>query len=227
MSIGQVVHGLPPDGGAMKPRLLVFARAPVPGAAKTRLMPLLGAEGAAMAQARLLRHTLATAKAWRDAGDGAVELWCAPDARHPAFTQCARDFTVPLMVQAPGDLGARMWLALCASLLQGAPAVLIGADCPWLTPAHIDAAHLRLAGHDSVFVPADDGGYVLAGLARAVPELFAGVVWGSAGVMAQTRARARLAGASIAELASLPDVDTPQDWARLTADPRFAHLTKA
>lgn len=223
MSVGHDVDRRPRTGA--QPRLLVFARAPVPGLAKTRLMPLLGAEGAAIAQARFLRHTLATAKAWRDAGQGEVELWCAPDARHPAFRECARDFAVPLMVQAPGDLGARMWLALCASLLQGAPAVLIGTDCPWLTPTHIDAAHLRLAGHDGVFVPADDGGYVLAGLARAVPELFAGVAWGSAGVMAQTRARARLAGASIAELAALPDVDTPRDWARLKADPRFMHLT--
>ena len=209
----------------MKPRLIVFARAPVAGHAKTRLIPLLGADGAAQAQARFIRHTLETACAWRGAAGGETELWCAPDSGHPMFVECASVFDLTLRVQAEGDLGARMWLALCDALRAGAPAVLVGADCPWLAAAHITQAHRLLAGCDAVFAPAEDGGYVLVGLARAVPELFAGIDWSTPRVMAQTRARARSAGAVLAELPPLPDVDTPDDWARLAADRGFAHLT--
>ena len=209
----------------MKPRLIVFARAPVAGHAKTRLIPLLGAEGAALAQARFIRHTLETACAWRRAAGGEVDLWCAPDSGHPMFAECASVFDLTLRVQAEGDLGARMWLALCDALRAGAPAVLIGADCPWLVADHIEQAQRLLAGCDAVFAPAEDGGYVLVALARAVPELFAGIEWSTPRVMAQTRARARSAGAVLAELPPLPDVDTPADWARLAADPGLAHLT--
>lgn len=209
----------------MKPRLIVFARAPVAGYAKTRLIPLLGPEGAALAQARFIRHTMAMANAWGDAAGGEVELWCTPDVGHPSFTECAYLFNLTLRIQPDGDLGARMWLALCAALRAGAPAVLVGADCPWLAAAHIAEAHRLLTGCDAVFAPAEDGGYVLVGLARAVPELFAGIDWSTPRVMAQTRARARSAGAVLAELAPLPDVDTPDDWARLAADREFAHLT--
>ncbi len=209
----------------MKPRLIVFARAPVAGHAKTRLIPLLGAAGAALAQARFIRHTLETACAWRRGAGGEVELWCAPDSGHPLFVECASSFDLALRAQPDGDLGARMWLALCAALRAGAPAVLVGTDCPWLAAAHVEQAHRLLAGCDAAFAPAEDGGYVLVGLARAAPELFAGIDWGTPRVMAQTRARARSAGAVLAELAPLPDVDTADDWARLAADPEFAHLT--
>lgn len=209
----------------MKPRLIVFAKAPVAGRAKTRLIPLLGAEGAALAQARFIRHTLDTAHAWRLAAGGEVELWCTPDSGHPLFGECASLFDLELRVQPDGDLGARMWLALCDALRAGAPAVLVGTDCPWLATAHIAQAHRLLGGCDAVFAPAEDGGYVLVGLARAVPELFAGIDWSTPRVMAQTRSRARAAGASLVEVARLPDVDTPEDWARLCADPAFTHLS--
>ena len=206
----------------------VFARAPVPGACKTRLIPAIGAEGAAQLQRNLTRHTLATAAAWRASVPGArIELWCAPDQGDDFFAQCAREFPLQLHDQPGGDLGARMWLALMHALRRGERAVLVGTDCPWLDPRALGALHEALAGHDSALIPADDGGYVAVGLSRALPELFAGVAWGSPQVMAQTRARARLARASLAELGSLADVDVPADLQRLRADARLCHLLPA
>lgn len=209
----------------MTPVLQVFARAPVAGQCKTRLIPALGAEGAAQLQRRLTRHTLQTACAWRASQVGArVELWCAPGIDHPFFTQCASMFEVDLRVQSDGDLGARMWLALIGALRRRQLPVLIGTDCPWLDAPAISRLHLALQQSDCAFIAADDGGYVAVGLARALPELFAGVTWGGAKVMAQTRARARKAGASLVETACLPDLDLPADLGRLRGNPAMAHL---
>lgn len=212
----------------MTPVLQVFARAPVPGECKTRLIPALGAAGAAELQKRLTRHTLQTATAWRAGHPGArVELWCAPAADHPGFADNAAEFAVDLRDQAAGDLGARMWLALVGALRAGRLPVLIGTDCPWLDALAISGLHLALAHKDCAFIAADDGGYVAVGLARAVPELFAGVAWGSAKVMAQTRERAREVRATLVETGSLPDIDVPQDLKRLREDAGLAQLLSA
>jgi glycosyltransferase A (GT-A) superfamily protein (DUF2064 family) len=111
-----------------------------------------------------------------------------------------------------------------ASLCEGALPVLIGTDCPWLEPGHIDHLHDALAAHDAAFLPAEDGGYVAVGLARAVPELFAGIAWGGARVMRQTRERAVCVGATLAQTGCLPDVDLPADLDRLRGDARLAAL---
>lgn len=212
----------------MSPLLQVFARAPVAGACKTRLMPALGPEGAAALQRNLTRHTLRTASSWRDALPGAeVELWCAPDANHPFFAACAAEFGLMLRVQADGDLGARMWLALMDALCGGRTPLLIGTDCPRLSTRDIIELHHALASHDCGFIGAEDGGYVAVGLARAVPQLFAGVAWGTDRVMAQTRERALAAGASLVEVNCLPDVDVAEDLARLREDAALAHLLPA
>ena len=207
------------------PVLQVFAKAPVSGQCKTRLIPVLGAEGAAILHQRLVRHRLAAAQAWQQAMPNArVELWCAPDAQHPFFAACARDFGVILRTQSGPDLGARMWLALCGAVARGERPVLVGTDCPWLTIEDIAAAFTALDTADAVYAPAHDGGYVLVGLARAVPELFAGIAWGTGRVMSATRKAAQRAYVRTAELRTLPDLDTPADLARLRSDAQFASL---
>lgn len=209
----------------MKPVLQVFARAPVAGECKTRMIPALGAAGAARLQENLTRRTLSTATRWRGASAGArVQLWCAPSTDHPFFAGCAAEFDVALREQHGGDLGARMWLALMDVLHAGSLPVLVGTDCPWLDVAAISALFASLAGADCAAIPAEDGGYVAIGISRAVPELFAGVDWGSARVMAQTRARARRARANLHAEPALPDVDVPGDLARLRADAALAAL---
>lgn len=193
-------------------RLAVFAKAPVPGAVKTRLAPAIGARAAARLHESLVRHALRVAIA---GGAAEVELWCAPDERHEFFARCARDFGVRLKPQGRGDLGERMEAAFREAFDQGRTLVLIGSDCPGLEAADLRAAHAALATHDAVFTPAEDGGYVLVGLSRPLPGLFSGIDWGSAAVMRQTRERLAAAGARVLELPTRWDVDRPEDYARL------------
>ena len=194
-------------------RVAVFARAPVPGEVKTRLAPLLGADGAARLHCALVRRALATA---RDANVGEVDLWCMPDERHPFFGRCAERFGVSLHRQQGADLGERMVHAFERATAAHSALLLIGSDCPALTPADLQSAATALESHDAVFTPAEDGGYVLAGFARAVePSVFRGVTWGSATVMAQTRRLLDSTGTRWAAMPTLWDVDRPEDYARL------------
>ena len=197
---------------AIEVRVAVFAKAPVPGEVKTRLAPLLGTDGAALLHAALVRRTLAVAA---ESGVGRVELWCTPDASHPLFAACAAEFGAALRVQRGADLGDRMRAAFDAALGENAALVLIGCDCPALDAAMLREAAAALAGHDAVIAPAEDGGYVLVGLSRPHPGIFAGVEWGGSSVMADTRARLERAGARWKELETLWDIDRPEDYARL------------
>ena len=190
------------------PRIAVFAKAPIAGAVKTRLVPALGAAGAARLHEALVLHALATAAR---AKPSSLELWCAPDASHPFFAGCAARFGCRLRVQHGAELGARMAHAFAHS----APLVLIGTDCPALTASHLARAWRALAANDAAIAPAEDGGYVLIALARAARSLFDDMAWSDAGVMARTRERIAAAGMRCAELETLWDVDRPGDYARL------------
>ena len=190
----------------------ILARAPIPGQAKTRLIPVLGAEGAANLQRWLLQRTVALALA---ADLGPVSLWCAGDPRHPDFDHCCAFGEVTVRQQPEGDLGARMLAAL--RVAPTAATLVIGTDCPALTATHLHAAARALDGNDVVLLPAEDGGYVLVGATRPLPGIFAGVDWGSDQVMAQTRQRLEALGLRWSEPATLWDVDRPEDLARLAA----------
>ncbi len=193
--------------------ILVFAKAPVAGAAKTRLIPLLGAAGAATLHRRLITRALATARA---ATPDALALWCMPDAAHPFMQSAAQQHSAHLQVQHGADLGARMTHAFAATLKPGTHAICIGADCPALTVRNLQQAAAALRnGDDAVFVPAEDGGYALIGLSRVAPGLFAGITWGTNTVMTETRARLRENALRWSELETLWDVDRPEDYHRL------------
>jgi rSAM/selenodomain-associated transferase 1 len=189
----------------------VLAKAPVPGFAKTRLVPLLGEEGAARLQERLIERAVATAVA---AGIGPVTLWCAPDDADACFRRAASRHQVRLDVQPEGELGERMLAAFRAS---GAGLVLIGTDCPVLTPGDLREAAALLSDADVAIAPAEDGGYGLIAARRPVPGLFDGMPWGTERVAALTRERAVAHSLSLAELRTVWDVDTPADFERLCA----------
>jgi uncharacterized protein len=189
--------------------LIVMAKAPVPGFAKTRLIPRLGPEGAAELHAILLERTLRTARA---SGFAPVALWCAPGRAHPAFQALRGAAGLELRDQPEGDLGARMLAAFEHHLAAGTPAVMVGTDCPELAVCHLEAAGAALGdGADAVLLPAEDGGYAAIGLARVDRSLFEGVRWGSSDVMAATRERLRLLGWTARELCPLRDADRPED----------------
>jgi rSAM/selenodomain-associated transferase 1 len=190
--------------------IAILAKAPLPGLAKTRLAPVLGADGAASLQARLIERVVTTAQA---AVVGPVTLWATPDHHHPVFQTIAALLGVALAVQPDGDLGTRMMAAITAA---GGPAIVAGTDCPGLTPEHLRAAARTLVdGIDVVIVPVDDGGYGLIGMRRPQPALFDGMTWSTSSVMAETRRRLTRLGLSWREPARLWDVDVPADLERL------------
>ena len=193
--------------------LIVFARAPLPGRVKTRLVPRLGEWGAARLQARLTRQTLRTALAARCA---ALELHGTPRARHPFFLECRKHFRLRLRQQRGRDLGERMYRALAAALRRYGAAVLIGTDCPVLRPQELRrATRLLRGGCDVVLSPAEDGGYALIGVRRVSWRLFDGIAWGESGVYAQTAERLRALGYRWRALCTVWDVDRPADLERL------------
>jgi rSAM/selenodomain-associated transferase 1 len=197
----------------MKGALIVFAKAPLAGHAKTRLIPALGAEGTAALAERMLGHALAVAA---EAGPDALELCVSPDAAHPAFRRLREaQPDLALSVQGEGDLGARMQRALERVLRAHDRAVLIGTDAPALDASRLRHAAAALEDHDAVFVPALDGGYALVGLRAPQPELFTDMPWSTPQVMAATRERLRSAGLRWAELPVVADIDEPADLVHL------------
>jgi rSAM/selenodomain-associated transferase 1 len=194
-------------------RILILAKLPRPGVVKTRLIPVLGASGAAELALRLLRRTVERASGSRLAP---VECWVTPNCGgFDRFPWC-RGLMFDCHVQCAGDLGQRMKHAFSQALKQANAAVLIGADCPVLQPRHLDQAIRWLeTGSDAVLGPAEDGGYVLLGLRRVDPLLFDGMPWGTGYVLEETRRRLVSLGWDWEELEPLWDVDRPQDLRRL------------
>ncbi len=206
-------------GYALRPEpvtaaVAILAKAPVPGLAKTRLIPVLGAAGAARAQRRFTLNTLQVAG---EAVLGPCTLWCAPDAEHRFFRAVRRVAGTLCIHQPHGDIGARMLHAFEHHFAHHAdlPLLLVGTDCPMLAPGHLQQAARALTQHDVVLIPAEDGGYVLIGMRVLVPQVFEGITWSTPQVMAQTRDQLRRAGVSWLELTTLWDVDEPADWQRL------------
>lgn len=199
-------------------RIIVFAKAPRPGLAKTRLIPALGADGAATLAVRMLAHALDQAVA---SGVGAVELCVAPAPGDVAWDGIELPVGIARTAQGEGDLGARM--ARAAQRVGEADEVaesckgvlLIGTDCPAL-----DAACLRRAAHalresDAVIAPTADGGYALLGLRRFDASLFADIAWSTSTVAATTMARLDALGWSCTRLPLLHDIDEPADLVHL------------
>ena len=205
-------------------KVLVFARAPEAGAAKTRLIPCLGAAGAAALQRILIERALRTALA---AAIGEVELWCAPTAEHAQFVWYRTQFGIATATQCIGDLGERMLHASATALAKCTRVIIIGTDCPALTSTELQSAARALEAHDAVLIPAEDGGYVLIGLNAAAPHLFEGIPWGGDDVLQTTRDRLRHLGWNWAELPASWDVDRPADFARLAASGLIPDLREA
>ena len=197
-------------------RLIVFAKAPDAGTVKTRLIPLLGAEGAARLHRQLVEYALGVAV---EAACAPVELCCAPDAQHPFFTTCRDRFGVTLTEQASGDLGARMYRAFDRALASAESVVLIGTDCVDLTATDLGETFQALEdGNDAVLGPAEDGGYVLIGLRRCARTVFDGIGWSAATVLAETRERFARLQWRWHELPVRSDIDRPEDYQRLVRE---------
>ncbi|HET7848840.1 MAG TPA: TIGR04282 family arsenosugar biosynthesis glycosyltransferase [Pseudolabrys sp.] len=188
----------------------VLAKAPIPGLAKTRLIPEIGAHAAAVLQERLTERAIEAAVA---ADTGPATLWCAPEIDHFSFQNLAARLPITLKRQPDGDLGARMLAAIAAG---NCATIVIGTDCPSLDADHLRKAATALCREaEIVITPAEDGGYVLIGARRPHPDLFEAMPWGTHLVLAETRARLAALRLRAQEFAPLWDVDRPADLARL------------
>ncbi len=189
-------------------RIMIFAKAPLPGLAKTRLIPSLGAEGSAQLARRMLHHTIDEALR---ADVGIVELCVAPDLEDPIWTKLALPASLILSTQGEGDLGMRLARASQRVTDNGEAILLIGTDCPGLTANVLRKAANSLDGHDSCLAPVSDGGYALLGVRHHLPELYSDIPWSTHIVAELTRQRILKAGWSFFELDKLHDVDEPDD----------------
>jgi len=188
--------------------LQIFAKAPIPNQVKTRLIPQLGAQGAADFQAQLIELCLK-----KFCSNFSVQLWCFPTEQHPFFQHCQANFAVRLHRQQGADLGARMANALNYNSFS--PTVLIGTDCPSLQLSDIEAAFSKLhENQDVVIAPTEDGGYVLIGTWRNIPELFMDIPWGTSQVFHFTREKIKQLNLNHYELPLQWDIDRPEDLIR-------------
>lgn len=202
-------------------RIIIFAKAPQPGRVKTRLIPALGADGAARLAAGMLRATLAAAL---ESGIGPVELCASPAVTDPAWHTTTIPPGVECSDQGGGDLGARMLRAAARGIAGGTPVLLSGTDCAEMSARLLrDAAH-ALDQADTVIYPAADGGYALLGLTRSDPALFQRIAWSTPEVSGVTVARIRELGWSLHVGSVLHDIDDAADlhlWPHPESSPAF------
>ena len=201
--------------------IAVFARPPVPGKVKTRLLPALGPQRATALYEAMLHRCLETLG---QATLAPLDLWVADNSEHAGLTSFST--VADIHVQTGADLGERMMHTMTEVLSRPrTEAVLfLGTDCPAMDAAYVRMALSALAsGIDAVLGPAEDGGYVLLGLGGSHPELFRDIPWGTERVAERTRARIHQLGLSYLELNTMWDVDVADDLPRLAQlDPPLA-----
>ena len=197
--------------------VLLFAKAPVEGKVNTRLIADIGISAATQLPHDLIHHRLLMLS---KANLCDVRLLCAPDSRHDCFVQCRHQYPITLFEQSGSDLGERMSNAIQHALRQYKFCIVIGTDAPALDAVAIqqalDALH---KGSEVVFVPAEDGGYVLVGLQQPCDFLFQEISWGTAAVMQQSRNKLDKNNVFYKELDTCWDVDRLADYQRYLAMP--------
>lgn len=213
-------------------RLLIFTRYPIPGKAKTRLIPALGAEGAALLQRQMTEHTLRQVKPIASQFPEGVVVQtekCAAEICYAASSEAGELQQISSWLgsdwlyspQVEGDLGVKLTAAFQNAFAQGCEKVLaIGTDCPSLDADRLTEAYNQLQSHDLVLGKATDGGYYLIGMKRLIPELFNDINWGTSAVLRQTVTIAEHLNLKIADLDELSDIDYPEDlpiWHRAKA----------
>lgn len=189
-------------------RIVIFAKAPIPGFCKTRLINVLGAESAAALARKMLIRTVSIAK---EANIGPVELCMTPDLDHPCLRSLDLAPEIIWSRQAEGDLGARMAAAVERTLGIGENVLCIGTDCLELEVRHLKDATRALRQDPVVIAPALDGGYVLIGLSQFESSIFQNMMWSTDSVFRETIRRIDRLGWRVTQLETLRDIDEPAD----------------
>jgi uncharacterized protein len=202
----------------MTKTLIIFSRYPEAGKTKTRMIPALGALGAAELQRKMTEHTLKTAIALQSSSDIAIQIHFAGGDIQLMREWLGADFDY--IPQTSGDLGTKMRSAFDHAFgLGNQQVVIIGIDCPDIDQELLTTAFNSLAHHDLVLGVAADGGYYLIGLRRLVDQLFQNITWGTEQVLTQTKNIAQQLKLDVDCLPTLADVDRPQDlkiWQKYT-----------
>ncbi len=205
-------------------RLIVFTRYPVAGKVKTRLVPALGEERAALLHARMAEYTVNRLRPLHKSG--LVDLEIRYDGGTPEQMRQWLGADLGYSAQGGGDLGERMARAFRNALDCGAgAAVIVGTDCPGITRDIVEEAFRQVRRTDVVLGPAEDGGYYLVGLRQSVPELFSRMPWGTGEVFEKSLAVAQILQLSVGLVDRLPDVDRPEDlpiWERVSVSERIS-----
>lgn len=217
--------------------LIVFARAPKAGTTKTRLAAVIGDHLASAFHAVCLRDLINIQAMFgaklRSDNQRPLELdtyfFHPPEDQLAEFARAGVNLPPDIhsAVQTGDDLGQRMAHAI-QTVLDGSPegtrCLLIGSDCPLLEPDDLVAAVNALDNADVVVGPTHDGGYYMIGMAKPRPGLFTISDWGGPTVLEQTKTKAQQAGLTLAEVETLPDVDTAEDLEQVTLHPRLPKL---
>ncbi len=207
----------------MPVRIVIMAKAPVAGFAKTRLIPALGAEGAARLAQKMLGHTLATAIASKL---GIVEICATPDPTDPSWQNLDLPNNIIWSAQGDGDLGERMARAAARTTGGGEAVLLIGTDCPAIDVFTLHEAAQALHDYDASLLPTYDGGYALLALKRFDNRLFENMPWSTSTVALKTLQIMAQIDCEVKVLQTLHDIDEPIDLAQLPVEWGYAACKK-
>ncbi|MBL4761237.1 MAG: TIGR04282 family arsenosugar biosynthesis glycosyltransferase [Gammaproteobacteria bacterium] len=206
-------------------KVLLFAKAPVAGYCKTRLIPALGLEATTHLHQKMINHCLATLQTMQRRNHKlySYELW-SDDSQHAFIAQAGATHQIKIQQQSGTDLGQKMFNALNTALKTSKKVILIGSDCPEIDSDYIDLAKQKLDSCDVVIGPAIDGGYVLIAVRKITPEIFNYINWGSDQVLQQTKSQLQQSSLSWCLLSALTDIDTAADLQRLANKPEYDWL---
>jgi uncharacterized protein len=194
--------------------VILFTRYPRPGKCKTRLIPVLGAEGATRIHRQLVTHILQKLSHFVHRNNTELSIYYADGSLTEIETWLGKSYS--FFQQEGKDLGERMAQALTQALSQGRNVILLGSDCPAITASLLHEALTSLHHHDMVLGPAHDGGYYLIGLARNVSSsccrnLFRHIPWSTPQVLSMTLKQVQEQKLHLHMLSKLHDIDTAED----------------
>ena len=186
--------------------IIVFVKNPELGKVKTRLAATLGDEKALKIYNKLVGYTkdvlsqLSNVKRYIYYSSFVVkqDIW--------------DNHQFEKRTQSTGGLGDRITTALKETFETCNPIIIIGSDCPQLTPLHIKDAFEQLKTHNIVIGPSHDGGYYLLGMDKYYPQLFQDINWSTSTVFQETVLKATNLNLGVDELETLSDIDYEEDW---------------
>lgn len=218
-SLSERVSGMSPIvyNAGVRPVIILFAKAPVSGNVKTRLIPALSSNEAADLHRAFVSDLLLRFEDlhWAD-----LELHTDSD------TDAWPTVEVPRKLQISGSLGLRMLHSLEQAMRAGRPsATIVGADAPTLPADYLE--QLVNASSDVALGPTDDGGFYAIRARRTDPKMFDGVTWSRTDTLQRTIEALGACGLTVSVGPGWFDVDAPADLERLRACPDLPPHTTA